>query len=226
MKLFIFIFLISSVVVFAGYDPLDTVDGTESWYKGSNEKEEAVSYYDSSYEEDVKMYLAYLKSKQNKSKFKKAETSPFKNSTKTSRKINQNEENMDELDRIEDKKNIESNIDETINTDTTDSIIDDNPTAETETKTTNKKKSDDVSVDDLGTKNSTVDKLIYKDSDASSADHLFENGGYSKNTAEINVDSGNSKTTKTSTGVKKDTKKDTKKETKKEEEIEDDLDLD
>ena len=61
MKLFIFVFFISSIAVFAKYDPLDTIDGTESWYKGSNEKEEAVSYYDSSYEEDVKMYLAYLR---------------------------------------------------------------------------------------------------------------------------------------------------------------------
>ncbi len=223
MKLFIFVFFISSIAIFAKYDPLETIDGTESWYKGSNEKEEAVSYYDSSYEEDVKMYLAYLKSKQNKSKFKKAETSPFKKSSKTSRKINQNEENMDELDRIEDGKTIEKNIDET-NTDITNDIIDNDSATETKESTT--KKSNDVSVDDLGTKNSTVDKLLYKDSDADSADHLFENGGYSKSTSEITVDSGNAKTTKTSTGVKKDTKKDDKKDVKKEEEIEDDLDLD
>ncbi len=224
MKLFIFVFFISSIAIFGKYDPLDTIDGTESWYKGSNEKEESVTYYDSVYEDDVKMYLAYLKSKQNKLKFKKAETSPFKNSSKTSRKINQNEENMDELDRIEDGKNIEKNIDE-INTDTSNDIIDND--SKIEDKETSTKKSNDVSVDDLGTKNSTVDKLLYKDSDSSSADHLFENGEYSKNTNEITVDSGNAKTnTKTSNGVKKDTKKDDKKNTKKEEEIDDDLDLD
>jgi len=57
LVLIFFTFIVSA-------DPLDEIDGTESWYEGTMEGNGDIVYYNASYEKDMKKYLAYLKSKQ------------------------------------------------------------------------------------------------------------------------------------------------------------------
>lgn len=65
MKLFLTVLLIFTFSSFSfAKDPLEEIDGTESWYEGTMEGNGDIVYYNESYEKDMKIYLSYLKSKQ------------------------------------------------------------------------------------------------------------------------------------------------------------------
>ncbi|MBN2694642.1 hypothetical protein JXR93_08270 [bacterium] len=107
MKLSLFIILFVTISPFLMGDPFDSYDGTESWYQKSDENSGSFTYFDSSYAEDMTKYQAYLKMKQNKSKFAK-KNNPFSRSTKAAKKADS--EKMDELDRIKDNEKIKTTV--------------------------------------------------------------------------------------------------------------------
>jgi hypothetical protein len=64
IKLTLILILIFSVSSLLARDPLEEIDGTESWYEGTMNGNGDIVYYSASYEKDMKIYLSYLKSKQ------------------------------------------------------------------------------------------------------------------------------------------------------------------
>ena len=63
MLVILLLVLLFSTSIIIG-DPLEEIDGTESWYEGTMDGNGDIVYYNASYEKDMKKYLAYLKSKQ------------------------------------------------------------------------------------------------------------------------------------------------------------------
>ncbi len=105
MKLFLTVLLMFMFSTFSfARDPLEEIDGTESWYEGTMEGNGDVVYYNESYEKDMKIYLSYLKSKQ-KNKSEAKSISYKVNRRRKSEKVESKDDEIGELGSIkEDEK--------------------------------------------------------------------------------------------------------------------------
>ncbi len=100
IKLFLTVLLMFTFSTFSfGNDPLEEIDGTESWYEGTMEGNGDIVYYNESYEKDMKIYLAYLKSKQ-KNKMEAKSISYKVNRRKKHQKAENKDDEIGELGSI------------------------------------------------------------------------------------------------------------------------------
>ena len=149
MKLFLTVLLMFTFIgfSFAG-DPLEEIDGTESWYEGTMEGNGDIVYYNESYEKDMKIYLSYLKSKQ-KNKSEAKSISYKVNRRKKSKKAENKDDEIGELGSIKEDEKLGDDL---MNENTKDKKIKATKIDKKDSKSIDKKDSksdDDLSDDDL-----------------------------------------------------------------------------
>ena len=96
--------------IFAGIltasDPLDEIDGTESWYEGTLEGKGDIVYYNEAYEKDMKTYLAYLKAKQKG----KTDNKNISNKLNKRKKSKADDDDIGEIGSLEDESKLKDDL--------------------------------------------------------------------------------------------------------------------